>query len=122
MDFEPELSEWRMMRVELSVVEGSTGGVLACVVEGSSADGGSFSILRLTAEGLAGLTGEGYDFEEALCVLRTRLEHRGLLQQVSARCFCHFYVAADEPRVVLLSSETAGSSGSRAGRRVPWTG
>ncbi len=68
-----------MIRAELSVVEGSTGRVLPCVVEGSTSDDGSSSILRVTAEGLTALAGEGYDFEEALQVLRTSLEDRGLL-------------------------------------------
>jgi hypothetical protein len=78
MDSEPELSGWLIMRVELSVVEGSTGRVLPCVVEGSSGDESSRE-LRVTADGLTELVGEGYDFEEALQVLRARLEDRGLL-------------------------------------------
>ena len=67
------------MRAELSVVEGSTGRVLPCVVESSSSADGSSSVLRLTADGLAELIGEGYDFEEAFQGLRARLEERGLL-------------------------------------------
>ena len=66
------------MRAELSVVEGSTGRVLASVVESSSSADGS-SVLRLKADGLAELVGEGYDFEEAFQVLRANLEKRGLL-------------------------------------------
>jgi hypothetical protein len=68
-----------MMRAELSVVEVSTGRVLPCVVESSSSVDRSSSVLRLTADGLAELIGEGYDFEEAFQVLRTLLEERGLL-------------------------------------------
>jgi hypothetical protein len=36
-------------------------------------------MLRLASDGVGILTGEGYDFEEALQVLRTRLEYGGLL-------------------------------------------
>jgi hypothetical protein len=68
-----------MMRAELSLVEGSTGRVLPCLVEGSSSGDESSSVLRLTADGGTELTGEGYDFEEALQVLRARLDDRGLL-------------------------------------------
>lgn len=68
-----------MMRFELSVLEGSTGRVLPCAVERSSSGDGSSSVLRLTVGGLTELIGEGYDFEEALQVLRSQLEDRGLL-------------------------------------------
>ena len=68
-----------MTRAELSVVESSSGRVLPCVVEGRlSADGSSW-VLRLTADGVNALTGDGFDCEEALQVLRSRLESRGLL-------------------------------------------
>lgn len=67
------------MRVELSVVEVSTGRVLPCVVEVSSSGNEASSVLRLTADGPTALTGEGYDFEEALQDLRAQLEDRDLL-------------------------------------------
>lgn len=67
------------MRVELYVVESATGHVLPCVVQGSSSGDESSLVLRLTDDHENELTGEGYDFEEALQVLRARLEHRGLL-------------------------------------------
>jgi hypothetical protein len=68
-----------MVPTELFVVESSTGRVLPCVVEDAWSDDGSVAVLRLTCDGVSGMTGEGYDFEEALQVLRARLEDRGLL-------------------------------------------
>jgi hypothetical protein len=76
MDLEPELWTKVMVQVDLVAVEISSGRLLPCVVttsESTESCGISVSLDESDA-----VQGRGYDFEEALKVLRAQLEARGL--------------------------------------------